>query len=82
MASEFTKRDVQSYLEGIEYPASQQDLLSAAKGNDAPQGFIERLEDIEKAAGLGERPEFSSSEEVLEALGRLEPPEDAVAERF
>ncbi len=61
---------------------SQQDLLSAAKGDDAPQRFIERLEDLEKAVGSGERPEFSSSEEVLEALGRLEPPEDAAAERF
>lgn len=64
MASEETQRNVQQYLQGVDYPADKEDLISTAKSNDAPQGFIQDLE------GLAEEgSEYNSYAEVLQALG-------------
>lgn len=49
------------YLEDIEYPASKEDLASAAEGNGAPEELVERLRT------LG-RPSFSGPEEVVAEL--------------
>ena len=33
---DFNPDDAQQYFEGVEYPASKADLISAAEGNNAP----------------------------------------------
>ncbi len=38
-----TEQEVRSYLEEVEYPASKDDLVSAARSNDVPQEFIKGL---------------------------------------
>ena len=45
MASE-TEKHVQQYLEGADYPASKDELVSTAKSNEAPHDFITRLVDL------------------------------------
>jgi hypothetical protein len=57
----FNPDDARQYLEGVEYPASKEDLISAAEGNDAPEALLDRI-------GTLGRPEFSSPEEVVEEL--------------
>jgi len=49
------------YLEGVDYPASKEDLTSAAEDNGAPEELIERLRT------LG-RPSFSGPDEVVAEL--------------
>lgn len=60
MASE-TEQDVRQYLESVDYPAGKEDLVYVARINDAPQGYIERLVDLQRI-------ECSDPEEVVEAL--------------
>jgi len=60
-AMDFDPDDAQQYLEGVEYPASKEELISAAENNDAPEGLIGML-------GSLSRPEFSGPEEVTEEL--------------
>ncbi len=60
MASE-SEQNVQQYLQGVEFPATKDELVSAAQNNNAPQHFIEHLE------GLREGAEFRSASEVIEA---------------
>lgn len=50
------------YLENVDYPASKEDLASAAEDNGAPEELVERLRT------LG-RPNFSGPDEVVEELG-------------
>ena len=49
------------YLEGVDYPASKEDLASAAEDNGAPDELVERIRT------LG-RPDFSGPEEVVAEL--------------
>ncbi len=65
MASE-TEQDLRRYLEGVHFAASQEDLVSIAMSNGAPEGLIEHLEDLP-------RKEFSNLEEVAEAIDDLRP---------
>ena len=58
---DFNPDDSQRYLEGVDYPASKEDVVNAAEQNGAPDTMIRMLE------GLS-RPEFSGQEEVLEDL--------------
>lgn len=53
--------DALQYLEGVEYPASKGDLISAAEGNGAPQELVERI-------GTLGRPSFGSADEVVAEL--------------
>lgn len=53
--------DAQQYLQGVEYPASKADIVSAAENNGAPDTLMRMIE------GLN-RPEFSEQEQVLEDL--------------
>ena len=55
---DFDPDEATQYLEGVDYPASKEDLASAAEGNGAPEELVERLRT------LG-RPTFSSSDEVV-----------------
>jgi hypothetical protein len=58
---DFNPDDARQYLEGVEYPASKEDVVSAAENNGAPDTMVRMLE------GLS-RPEFSGQEQVLEEL--------------
>ena len=65
MASE-TEQEIRRYLEDLQFPASKDDLVSAAKSNDAPEELIKQLVDLP-------RKEFSGSEDVAEAIDNLRP---------
>ena len=58
---DFDPDDTTQYLEGVDYPASKEDLASAAEGNGAPEELVEKLRT------LG-RPNFSGPDEVLAEL--------------
>src|SRR3712207_5784253 len=60
MASE--TEDVRRYIQGVDYPTRAQDLLAAARSNDAPEGVLERLEQLPTNA------QFSDPDEVAEEL--------------
>lgn len=57
----FNPDEGQRYLEGVDYPASKETLLSAAQGNGAPNEMIEMIEGLP----LGE---FSGLEEFMNHL--------------
>jgi len=58
---DFNPDDAQHYLEGVDYPASKEEVVDAAEQNGAPDTMVRMLE------GLS-RPEFSGQEEVMEEL--------------
>ena len=58
---DFNPDDAQQYIEGVEYPANKEEVISVAENNDAPESLLEML-------GTLPRPEFSSSEEVMNEL--------------
>jgi hypothetical protein len=53
--------DARRYFEGVDYPASKADLLTAAQVNNAPESFITRLLDLPEGS------EFSGPEEAADA---------------
>ena len=58
---DFDPDDARQYLEDVDYPASKEDLVSAAEDNGAPDELLERLRT------LG-RPTFSGLQEVVAEL--------------
>jgi hypothetical protein len=58
---DFDPDDAQQYLDGVDYPASKQEVASAAEGNGAPEELVGMIQ------ALG-TPEFSSPEEVVTEL--------------
>lgn len=58
---DFNPDDAQQYLEGIEYPASKEEISSAAEQNGAP-------EDLVGLIGTLPRPRYSSQEEFMDEL--------------
>jgi len=58
---DFNPDDVAQYLEGVDYPASKEELISTAEDNGAPESMVGML-------GALSRPEYSGSEEVMEDL--------------
>jgi hypothetical protein len=58
---DFNPDEAHQYFEGVQYPASKEDLISAAESNNAPDALVERI------GALG-RAEFSNSEDVVEEL--------------
>lgn len=54
--------NVQSYLSGVSYPASKQDLMAAAKRNRAPREVLEVIEGFDES-------EFGGPQEVMKAYG-------------
>ncbi len=60
MASQ-SEQNFEQCLQGVEFPASKDELVSAARSNDAPQHLIEHLE------GLRDGAEFRSIDELSEA---------------
>jgi hypothetical protein len=58
---DFNPEEATQYFEDVDYPASKEDLASAAEGNGAPDELVERLRT------LG-RPDFSGPDEVVAEL--------------
>jgi hypothetical protein len=58
---DFNPDDAQQYLEGVDYPASKEELVSAAESNGVPEIMIRML------GGLS-RPECPGPEEVTADL--------------
>jgi hypothetical protein len=58
---DFNPDDAQQYLEGVEYPASKEEVASGAESNGAPGELVERIQ------ALG-TPEFSSVDDVVTEL--------------
>ena len=58
---DFDPNDASRYLEGVEYPANKEELVSAAEQNGAPDALVERIRT------LG-RPTFSGPDEVVAEL--------------
>jgi hypothetical protein len=58
---DFNPDDAQQYLEGVDYPASKEEVVGAAEQNGAPDTMVRMLE------GLS-RPEYSDQEQVMEDL--------------
>ena len=58
---DFDPEDTTQYLEGVDYPASKEDLASAAESHGAPEELVERIRT------LG-RPTFSDPGEVVTEL--------------
>jgi hypothetical protein len=63
MASE-PEQELRRYLEGIDFAASQEDLVSIAMNNDAPEELINELEELPTK-------EYEDLEEVVEAIKDL-----------
>jgi hypothetical protein len=53
--------EVARYLDGVDYPASKEDLTSAAEDNGAPEDLLERLRTLGRTS-------FSDLDEVVEEL--------------
>ncbi len=58
---DFNPDDAQQYLEGVDYPANKEELISAAESNGAPETMIRML------GGLS-RSEYSDPEELAADL--------------
>jgi hypothetical protein len=58
---DFNPDDAQQYVEGVDYPASKDDVASTAESNGAPAELVERIRALST-------PEFSSAEEVVSKL--------------
>ena len=54
--------NMQQYLEGINFPASKDEVASGAEGNGAPQSFVDQIRNAAQ-----ER--FNGPQEVLQSLG-------------
>ncbi len=57
----FDPNDGKKYVEGVDYPASKEAMLSAAEGNGAPSEMVEMIEGL----SLGE---FSNVGEFMNHL--------------
>lgn len=58
---DFNPDYARQYLEGVEYPASKEDLISTAADNGAPETLVGMIRSLP-------RPEFSGPEEVISEL--------------
>jgi hypothetical protein len=58
---DFNPDDAHQYLEGVDYPASKEELTTAAESNGAPKELVERI-------GTLGRAQFSGPEEVVAEL--------------
>ena len=58
---DFNPEEATQYLEGVDYPASKEDLASAAEDSGAPNELVERIHT------LG-RPTFSGPDDVVAEL--------------
>lgn len=61
MAASETEQEVRRSLKDVHFPAGKDDIISAARSNDAPQGLIEKLVDLPIT-------EYSELEDVVVAV--------------
>ena len=54
--------EAQRYLQGVDYPATKQDVIQIAESNGAPQDMIERLQ-------AQDQEQFDGPHEVQRAFG-------------
>ncbi|HZT81347.1 MAG TPA: DUF2795 domain-containing protein [Gemmataceae bacterium] len=59
-----TPQDLRRFLEGVRYPADEQDLLHAARNNQAPNEIVGVLERMTAK-------KFHSFDEVIAAYGEM-----------
>lgn len=57
-----SEQNFEQYLKGVEFPASKEEVVSAAKSNGAPQHLIEHLEGLRSGAQFGSVDELSVAE--------------------
>ena len=50
---DFNPDDAQQYLEGVDYPASKEELISAAESNGAPDAMITMLGGLSRSEYSG-----------------------------
>jgi len=55
--------NVQSYLAGVSYPATKQDLVKAARQNDASRDILQILEQLDEES-------FGGPQDVMKAYSR------------
>ncbi len=53
--------EVQKHLKGVSYPATKEEIVEAAEGNDAPEQILDELRSLESGR-------FDGPDEVQEAL--------------
>jgi len=58
----FGAGDVKKYLEGINFPASKEEVASGAESNGAPGGLVEQIKNAAKD-------KFQNQGEVISQLG-------------
>jgi hypothetical protein len=58
---DFDPEDARRYFEGVDYPASKEELIDAAESNGAPDVLVERI-------GTLGRAEFSEPDDVVAEL--------------
>ena len=65
MASQ-SEQNFEQYLQGVQFPAKKDEVVSAAKSNGAPQHLIEHLEGLSDNAEFGDVGELSMAESFEE----------------
>lgn len=58
---DFNLGDIQKYVEGIEFPVSKDNLLSAAESNGAPSALIDKIRGSDMS-------QFSGVEDVISSV--------------
>ncbi len=61
-----SEQDFEQYLQGVEFPATKEELVSAATSKDAPQHLVEHLEGLNDGAEFGSVEELSMAESYEE----------------
>jgi hypothetical protein len=57
--------NVQKYLSGVEYPAAKQDLIEAARSNDAPDEVMQTIRQLPDE-------EYGGPQDVMKNYGEIE----------
>jgi hypothetical protein len=63
---DFDPDGARQYLEGIDYPASKEDLASAAEGNGAPEELVEDFKRAVSEVGLEDQVHYLSHGDTYE----------------
>ena len=58
---DFDPDEAKQFIEGVEYPANKDEIISSAESNGAPESVVE-------AIGRLPTPEFASAEDVVADL--------------
>lgn len=50
--------NLEKYLEGVTFPATQDDIMLAVRGNDAPQEVVEQMEEMLRSGNFNDLEQF------------------------